>query len=126
MRFVHRNINGRLTAIFLAATSMGTGQVPTKHDASDRFITAEKSPISGQISFEQLMVDDIEPRASEAWESSPGGCGGIGRHAGFRFLWRKSWGFKSLHPHQSHQGMEIRQARRQQAVEAAAFVKTKV
>src|SRR5258708_5403328 len=29
------------------------------------------------------------------------GCGGIGRHARFRFWWRKSWGFKSLHPHQT-------------------------
>tara|TARA_B100001057_G_scaffold499820_1_gene611967 strand:- start:6847 stop:7059 length:213 start_codon:yes stop_codon:yes gene_type:complete len=28
------------------------------------------------------------------------GCGGIGRHARFRFWWRKPWGFKSLHPHQ--------------------------
>jgi trigger factor len=28
------------------------------------------------------------------------GCGGIGRHARFRFWWREPWGFKSLHPHQ--------------------------
>ena len=28
------------------------------------------------------------------------GRGGIGRHARFRFWWRKSWGFKSLRPHQ--------------------------
>ena len=27
------------------------------------------------------------------------GRGGIGRHAGFRFQWRKPWGFKSLRPH---------------------------
>ena len=28
------------------------------------------------------------------------GRGGIGRHARFRFWWRKPWGFKSLRPHQ--------------------------
>ena len=28
------------------------------------------------------------------------GRGGIGRRAGFRYQWRKSWGFKSLRPHQ--------------------------
>jgi hypothetical protein len=28
------------------------------------------------------------------------GRGEIGRHAGFRYLWRKPWGFKSLRPHQ--------------------------
>ena len=27
------------------------------------------------------------------------GRGGIGRRAGFRYQWRKSWGFKSLRPH---------------------------
>lgn len=27
------------------------------------------------------------------------GRGGTGRHAGFRFQWRKPWGFKSLRPH---------------------------
>ena len=33
--------------------------------------------------------------------SRPPGCGrgGIGRHARFRFWWRKPWGFKSLRPH---------------------------
>lgn len=31
---------------------------------------------------------------------SLGGCGEIGRHARFRFWWRKPWEFKSLHPHQ--------------------------
>ena len=28
-----------------------------------------------------------------------GGRGEIGRHARFRFWWRKPWGFKSLRPH---------------------------
>ena len=27
------------------------------------------------------------------------GRGGIGRRAGFRYQWRKSWGFESLRPH---------------------------
>ena len=29
------------------------------------------------------------------------GRGGTGRHAGFRCLCRKAWGFKSLRPHHS-------------------------
>lgn len=31
---------------------------------------------------------------------SQSGCGGIGRHARFRFSYREVWGFESLHPHQ--------------------------
>src|SRR5206468_11744986 len=31
----------------------------------------------------------------------PRGRGGIGRRAGFRFQYRKMWGFESLRPHQS-------------------------
>src|SRR6185369_2846951 len=30
------------------------------------------------------------------------GRGGIGRRAGFRFPWRKSWGFESLRPHHAN------------------------
>ena len=33
-----------------------------------------------------------------------GGRGGTGRHAGFRFRWRKPWGFESLRPHQGAAG----------------------
>jgi hypothetical protein len=35
------------------------------------------------------------------------GRGGIGRHAGFRYLWRKPWGFESLRPHQSMPGSAL-------------------
>src|SRR6516164_2075749 len=34
-----------------------------------------------------------------------GGRGGIGRRAGFRFRWRKSWGFESLRPHHLRHGI---------------------
>ena len=36
------------------------------------------------------------------WQTKQGtmcGRGGIGRRAGFRYQWRKSWGFESLRPH---------------------------
>ena len=37
----------------------------------------------------------ISPR-----DRRPGGRGGTGRRAGFRFQYRKMWGFESLRPHQ--------------------------
>src|SRR5580698_6619999 len=42
--------------------------------------------------------------AEPGWAARPAGLwlrgrGGIGRHARFRFWWRKPWGFKSLRPH---------------------------
>jgi hypothetical protein len=43
---------------------------------------------------------DISRAAWGAWRARcPCGRGGIGRRAGFRFQWRKSWGFESLRPH---------------------------
>ena len=40
------------------------------------------------------------PRSrSRGLASRSRGRGGIGRHARFRFWWRKPWGFKSLRPH---------------------------
>ena len=38
-------------------------------------------------------------RRQDLPETAPCGRGGIGRRAGFRFQWRKSWGFESLRPH---------------------------
>src|ERR1700723_229506 len=43
------------------------------------------------------VVREVWPR--EAWLRIGRGRGGIGRHARFRFWWRKPWGFKSLRPH---------------------------
>ncbi len=43
--------------------------------------------------------------------SPAGGRGGIGRHARFRFWWRKPWGFKSLRPHQSLRSSERQRGR---------------
>ena len=39
------------------------------------------------------------PSRSRGLASRSRGRGGIGRHARFRFWWRKPWGFKSLRPH---------------------------
>src|SRR6266581_4274809 len=38
-------------------------------------------------------------RRQDRPEMALSGRGGIGRRAGFRFQWRKSWGFESLRPH---------------------------
>ena len=38
-------------------------------------------------------------RGVAAGHDAIGGRGGTGRRAGFRFQWRKSWGFESLRPH---------------------------
>ena len=60
---------------------------------------------SGSVRRRLFCFDVIRPgsRASPC-ETAAGpvrirGRGGIGRHARFRFWWRKPWGFKSLRPH---------------------------
>src|SRR6195256_1823718 len=45
----------------------------------------------------------LKPRA-HAGPARGRGRGGTGRHARFRFWWRKPWGFKSLRPHHAADG----------------------
>ena len=53
------------------------------------------------------------PARSRSWTDAHRGRGGIGRRAGFRFPWRKSWGFESLRPH--HPLFWLRQPERPRA-----------
>ena len=56
--------------------------------------------MSCRVPFRALTPRLLGRRRPKEGAPSESGRGEIGRHARFRFWWRKLWGFKSLRPHQ--------------------------
>src|SRR3546814_5331651 len=77
------------------------------NDCEDLFVFEQKTTYeirirdwSSDVCSSDLTCPRRIPCYRRARLASPGGRGGTGRRAGFRFQYRKMWGFESLRPHQ--------------------------
>ena len=94
-------LQGRLGALLMAGVAQLV-RAPVCGTGGRRFKTGHSPHFSSQLMGKTGIFGRPVKANERRWQKKQMtmcGRGGIGRRAGFRYQWRKSWGFESLRPH---------------------------